>query len=72
MQRGQCATWRDLKDRAITHGSALDRCPVEVPIGGLDQRPHGRFAVRVGEAEKRGESRRDVGGGIGLCRALRA
>ena len=38
-------------------GPAFGRCPIEVPIGGLDERA-GRCAVRAIEAEQRGKSLR--------------
>jgi hypothetical protein len=54
VQRGERATWGDLEDRATAIGAvgavgavgpANVRRPVEVPIGGLDQRPVGVPAV---------------------------
>ena len=37
MQRRQRAARGDFEDRPIVVGPAIHRCPVEVPIGGLDQ-----------------------------------
>ena len=47
VQCGQRAAGRDFEDGTKFVGSALVRCPVEVPIGGLDQARVGVFAVRA-------------------------
>ena len=47
MQRRQRAVRGDLEDRAIAVFPAGRRCPIEVPIGGLDQARQGRLAVRA-------------------------
>ncbi len=53
VKRGQRATWGDFEDRTIAIGPALLRCPVEVPIGGLDQRRPRVGAVRAVKAVQR-------------------
>src|ERR1700691_4584714 len=59
VDRFEGARWRDFKDRAAAVGLAKRGCPVDVPIGGLDQRTLGRAAVRAaargaGKRVKRG------------------
>ena len=62
VQRLQRAAWSDLEDRATVTagdaGPAVLSCPVEVPIGGLDQPRHGGGAIRAVEAKQRLESLR--------------
>jgi hypothetical protein len=59
VKRGQRAAWCDAEDRATAIicavGSALARCPIEIPIGGLDQPCVGEFAVRLVKAVKSGQ-----------------
>src|ERR1019366_4862614 len=47
VQRGQCAPWSDLEDRALVVSPAPGGCPVEVPIGGLHQPGVRASAVRA-------------------------
>ena len=47
VQRGQRAAWGDFEDRAVAVRPTSLRCPVEVPIGGLDQPRGGVVAVRA-------------------------
>jgi hypothetical protein len=47
VKRRQRATRSDFEDRPTVVGPAKVRCPVEVPIGGLDQPRGGVFAVRA-------------------------
>jgi len=42
--------YRQAEDRAVAAGPAERRCPVELPIGALDQRRFGAYAVRAIEA----------------------
>src|ERR1039458_3945184 len=59
------ATGGDFEDRPIAVDKKTGRCPVEVPIGGLDQPRLGVSAVRApalgAEAVQRGESLRRQG-----------
>ena len=47
VQRRQLAAWGHFEDCAIVVGPAFVGCPVEVPIGGLDQPRCGAGAVRA-------------------------
>jgi hypothetical protein len=63
VQCGQRAAGRDFEDGTKFVGAALHRCPVEAPIGGLDQTRVGVFAVRAAgqygaKPVERGESLR--------------
>ena len=53
MQRCQRTAGGDFEDRPPEVGSARARCPVEVPVAGLDQRRDGIGAIRRVEAMKR-------------------
>lgn len=46
-------TYRQAEDRAVAAGPAEGRCPVELPIGALDQRRFGAYAVRAVEVVQR-------------------
>src|SRR5205814_5646392 len=45
VNRGQCALRCDLKNRAAAQGPACDGCPIEVPVGALDQPAVRAFTV---------------------------
>src|ERR1022692_3604184 len=47
VKRRQRATRGDFEDRAKADGPTSIRCPVEVPIGGLDEPSDGGLAVRA-------------------------
>ena len=59
MQCGQRTCWGDFEGRAIAVRSARVSCPVEVPVGSLNQPyPQRVFAVSVVEAVQRGQRAR--------------
>jgi hypothetical protein len=45
VQRGQHATRRDFEHRPIAVSPATGRCPIEAPIGGLNQPRVGKLTV---------------------------